>query len=189
MLTRFEFLVSLLGLQAGTRALARFDPAVARAKFIPAVRLPQFAAYEFLRLLIEQTAITTDSNARTWWVADRQANVSLPRLGNEDQTSIDELTSSYIVPMAEQMAAYLRDEQARGARGLHFQRLPLPAGNSVRASVVSDDESGYSCRYSSAHDIRRDSQVVRFDILYSWEKAPLRRKRPFLAFDPKRLPA
>jgi hypothetical protein len=192
-LTRLEFLASLLGLGVGTRALARFNPAVVRAKEIPQAEIPRFAAYEFLRLLIERTGIAAEP---------LEADVCILRAGlcqfgvdahlADLEMPIDRLVERVIAPAAAAMADVLREQQERGARGLWFTNLAVPRGLD-HATRVSDAASGYSARYLARwyYDLEQDESywVTRFDILYGWRQAPRRRKHPFLTFDPLRLPA
>jgi len=192
-MTRLEFLASLLGLGVGARALAGFDPAVVPAKAIPQIDQPRFAAYEFLQMLIEKTGIPAETldpavcilraGMRAFGVDAHLSNLDMP---------LDLFAEQVIAPAASAMADLLRDEEARGARGLWFTNLCVPK-NIDSAFRVYDRHHGYSIRYAAQQCFDAETYktywVVRFDILYGWRKPPRRPKQPFLTFDPARLPA
>lgn len=203
-LTRLQFLGSLLGLSVGSKALARTGPrAVTRHAPTPldgALFYEVFglATLDFLRLFIQHSGIEVENPPVSYLAKPRQARHQIGvdlRFDPEKRWTRWELSTKCLAPAAAALADVLRNEYARGARGLSFLGLshPAPLFANVTSYRLQCPQTGYCVRgiKGEYHDpVEYESYtLVRFDARYAWRKEPLRRKHPFLRFDPARLPA
>jgi hypothetical protein len=200
MMDRRAFLASLLGAVFAPAALAELEPAQTPALVIPRDRVDQWIAFEFLRTLIDEAGLAADGMLyqyaglfdvrlppERWRGVSLEARPDLP---------LDDLTERCIRPAAASLAQSLRDEHARGGRGLLFIRPRRASGPQV-CHVVSDPATFYAARYlvafmglDPAYPESWGNLQMRFDVQYVWsDKQPLRPKKHALQFDPARLPA